>query len=220
MLKECAAIAAVLQNPAFCRYLRRFWIRPLFWISRFVVVTPGFGDVRLNRFWKRVLLDEVKRQATDPGAPPVTPPPISTCLDLVNTPEGQARLRAYLDALPFPHFEAVPDRPDLLVKIEKNGGRMIGRLEGRTFTPVAHRAFNPAARLGAMPDDRTAILQRLGGPELLALLEETLTPRGAVQWCSAANRLLQGQRPIDCLRAGQHEAVLQAARAYVEGNYV
>jgi hypothetical protein len=67
---------------------------------------------------------------------------------------------------------------------------------------------------------REAVARLPGGPEALAILEETLTPRGARQWCYAANRILQGQRPVDCLTAGEREAVLQAARAYVDGDYV
>jgi hypothetical protein len=67
---------------------------------------------------------------------------------------------------------------------------------------------------------RETVDQLPGGPEVLALLEETLTPRGASQWCYAANRILQGKRPIDFLKAGHQEAVLQAARAYVDGDYV
>jgi hypothetical protein len=72
----------------------------------------------------------------------------------------------------------------------------------------------------AEPVAREVVARLPGGPEVLAILAETLTPAGAGQWCSTANRLLRGQRPIDCLAAGEREAVLEAARAYVDGDYV
>jgi hypothetical protein len=50
-------------------------------------------------------------------------PPLSECLDEVSTPAGRERLRAVLAARPFPHFEAGPDGPGLLVRIDQDGTR-------------------------------------------------------------------------------------------------
>ena len=37
--------------------------------------------------------------------------PLSDCLRTVDSREGRARVKAQLEARPFPHFEAAPDRP-------------------------------------------------------------------------------------------------------------
>lgn len=56
--------------------------------------------------------------------------------------------------------------------------------------------------------------------EVVLVLQDSLTPRGVKQWMSARNRLLEGERPLDVLHAGDAVAVLRAARAFVEGVYV
>jgi hypothetical protein len=64
------------------------------------------------------------------------PRSVSEALREVGTPAGQARVAAGLDSEPFPHFEAAPGRPGLLVKIDEDGTRTVGRFVRRTFTPV------------------------------------------------------------------------------------
>lgn len=54
----------------------------------------------------------------------------------VDTPEGRARTRRYLEAGPYPHFEAAPDRPGYLVKIDEDGTRTVGRILNRKFVPA------------------------------------------------------------------------------------
>lgn len=56
--------------------------------------------------------------------------------------------------------------------------------------------------------------------DIVRELQDSLTPRGVGQWFRARNRLLQQQRPIDVLNAGDVEAVKAAAQAFVEGVYV
>lgn len=56
--------------------------------------------------------------------------------------------------------------------------------------------------------------------EIALLFEDTLTPRGISQWFTARNRLIGGRRPVDALRAGEVDAVRQAAVSYAEGGYV
>jgi hypothetical protein len=73
--------------------------------------------------------------------------PLSELLATVNAPEGRQRLAAYLETLPFPHFQAHSDRPGLLEKIDEDGTRTIGRFVNRKFVPArspAKRTSKPA----------------------------------------------------------------------------
>jgi hypothetical protein len=62
---------------------------------------------------------------------------LSEFIESADKPEGQARLRAYLESRPFPHFKAHPTRNGLLVRIEKDGRRSVGRFKNRQFVVVA-----------------------------------------------------------------------------------
>ena len=62
--------------------------------------------------------------------------PLSECLASVDSDQGRRRVRTYLDCQPFPHYEAVPEAPDLLIRTEADGTRTVGRFVGRTFQPV------------------------------------------------------------------------------------
>jgi hypothetical protein len=59
--------------------------------------------------------------------------PLSECLDTVDSPEGRRRLADYLETRPFPHYEPAPDCPGLLVRIEADGRRTLGRFVNRQF---------------------------------------------------------------------------------------
>jgi hypothetical protein len=59
--------------------------------------------------------------------------PLSECLASVDSDQGRRRVRAYLDSQPFPHYEPVPEAPDLLIRIDADGTRTVGRFVGRTF---------------------------------------------------------------------------------------
>jgi hypothetical protein len=74
---------------------------------------------------------------------------LSHLLDTVEKPEGRQRLKAYLDSEPFPHFEQHPSDKRLLVRIEANGARSVGRFVNRQF--VVERN---AAHLGTEADAR------------------------------------------------------------------
>ncbi len=63
--------------------------------------------------------------------------PLSELLDEVDTPVGREKLKAILESEPFPHFEAHPSQAGLLVRIEENGARMVGRFVNRAFVPVS-----------------------------------------------------------------------------------
>jgi len=59
--------------------------------------------------------------------------PLSECLESADTPKGRKRLARYLESLPYPHYEAAPSRPGLLVRIDKSGRRTTGRFVNRRF---------------------------------------------------------------------------------------
>ncbi|MGK0190766.1 MAG: hypothetical protein ACI9R3_006596 [Verrucomicrobiales bacterium] len=59
--------------------------------------------------------------------------PLSEALKTVDTEEGRARVGSYLSDQPFPHFEAAPDQPGLLIKIDEDGTRTLGRFVNRAF---------------------------------------------------------------------------------------
>ena len=62
--------------------------------------------------------------------------PLSACLESVDSPEGRQRVAGLLESRPYPHYEPHPDRPGLLVRIDANGSRMVGRFVKREFQPV------------------------------------------------------------------------------------
>jgi hypothetical protein len=62
--------------------------------------------------------------------------PLSACLKTVDTSEGHDRVRAYLGTRPFPHYEKAADVPGMLVRIDADGTRTIGRFVNRQFQPL------------------------------------------------------------------------------------
>jgi hypothetical protein len=62
--------------------------------------------------------------------------PLSECLESVDSPEGRKRVADFLAAGPFPHYQPHPDRPGLLVRIDADGSRTVGRFVNREFRPV------------------------------------------------------------------------------------
>lgn len=66
--------------------------------------------------------------------------PLSACLRSVDSPEGRQRLADWLESGPFPHYQAHPDRPGLLLRIEANGNRTVGRFVNRQFQPINAKA--------------------------------------------------------------------------------
>jgi hypothetical protein len=64
--------------------------------------------------------------------------PLSACLEWVDTEAGRQRLAATLKGQPFPHYEPAAER-GLLVRIEANGQRTLGRFVNRQFQAVQPR---------------------------------------------------------------------------------
>ena len=65
--------------------------------------------------------------------------PLSECLDSVDTPEGRNRLMETLQGRPYPHYEPAPGSPGLLVRVEQDGTRTLGRFVHREFQPAVAR---------------------------------------------------------------------------------
>jgi hypothetical protein len=65
--------------------------------------------------------------------------PLSAAMASVDGVQGRERLRRHLASQPFPHFEAAPDQPGLLVRLDEDGTRTVGRFVNRVFTPVGSK---------------------------------------------------------------------------------
>jgi hypothetical protein len=63
--------------------------------------------------------------------------PLSECLAAVDSDEGRQKVASYLDARPFPHYQPAPDAPGMLLRIDKDGTRTLGRFVGREFRPAS-----------------------------------------------------------------------------------
>jgi hypothetical protein len=63
--------------------------------------------------------------------------PLSAALSSVDAPSGRERVRAHLASRPYPRFEPAADRPGLIVKIDEDGTRTVGRFVNRQFRPVS-----------------------------------------------------------------------------------
>jgi hypothetical protein len=62
--------------------------------------------------------------------------PLSECLNSVDSTKGRERLRTYLESQPFPHYEAHPNQAGLLIRVDKDGKRTVGRFVSRKFQAV------------------------------------------------------------------------------------
>lgn len=66
--------------------------------------------------------------------------PLSTSLETADSPAGRHRLADFLRSQPFPHYEPHLSEPGLLVRIDANGRRTIGRFVNREFQTVSAKA--------------------------------------------------------------------------------
>lgn len=62
--------------------------------------------------------------------------PLSELLTTVDTPDGRQRVADYLATRPFPHYVPSPDAAGMLIRVEQDGTRTLGRFVGRQFRPV------------------------------------------------------------------------------------
>lgn len=61
--------------------------------------------------------------------------PLSECVRTVDSPVGRKRVFEHLNARPYPHYEPAA-LPGLLIRIESNGKRTVGRFINRQFQAV------------------------------------------------------------------------------------
>jgi hypothetical protein len=61
--------------------------------------------------------------------------PLSECLAEVDSPEGRSRIADHFKSLPYPHYETARGNPGLLIRIEEDGTRTLGRFVNRKFEP-------------------------------------------------------------------------------------
>jgi hypothetical protein len=64
---------------------------------------------------------------------------LAEIIEAVDTDLGRERVSTYLQTRPFPHFEACPTEPGMLVKIEQDGTRTRGRFINRVFVETRCR---------------------------------------------------------------------------------
>lgn len=62
--------------------------------------------------------------------------PLSACLQSVDSPEGHRRLADFLKTQPYPHYEPHPDGHGLLIRVDADGKRYVGRFVNRKFKLV------------------------------------------------------------------------------------
>jgi len=58
---------------------------------------------------------------------------LAELVETVDTPIGREMFKAYLESEPYPHYEAHPSRPGLLIRIEEDRTRTVGRFVNRVF---------------------------------------------------------------------------------------
>jgi ParD-like antitoxin of type II bacterial toxin-antitoxin system len=62
--------------------------------------------------------------------------PLSERLASIDSAVGRRRVVEYLESRPFPHYQPIPDSPGLLVRVDGDGTRTVGRFVGREFQVV------------------------------------------------------------------------------------
>lgn len=62
--------------------------------------------------------------------------PLSECIQSAESPEGRQRLADFLQSQPFPHYEPHPNKRGLLIRIDSDGKRTVGRFVNRQFQKV------------------------------------------------------------------------------------
>jgi len=65
--------------------------------------------------------------------------PLSECLASVDTEAGRVRVADHLQHQPYPHY-APAEQPGLLIRIEADGKRILGRFVRREFKPLKTRS--------------------------------------------------------------------------------
>src|SRR5437870_5796362 len=61
---------------------------------------------------------------------------LSACLGSADSPVGRRRVARFLKTQPYPHYEPAPNGHGLLIRIQEDGTRAVGRFIHREFKPV------------------------------------------------------------------------------------
>jgi hypothetical protein len=88
---------------------------------------------RLGRSVDHLLEGRARQRLLEQGPPKL----LSELVQSVEEPEGRARLNAYLESEPFPHFAADPMRKGFLIRTEEDGSQSVGRFVRRQFVVQA-----------------------------------------------------------------------------------
>jgi hypothetical protein len=70
--------------------------------------------------------------------------PLSSMIASVDTKQGRRRVAEFLASQPFPHYEPAVGHPGLLVRIEENGKRTLGKFLHGEFCAVRKKDSNSA----------------------------------------------------------------------------
>lgn len=62
--------------------------------------------------------------------------PLSELVATVETAEGRARTKAYLESQPYPHFRQFPGHARVYIRTEADGTETVGRFVNRVFVVV------------------------------------------------------------------------------------
>ncbi len=62
--------------------------------------------------------------------------PLSACFAKIESDVGRRRVAEFLESGPFPHFQAIPASDGMLIRVDEDGTRTIGRFVGREFRPA------------------------------------------------------------------------------------
>jgi hypothetical protein len=65
--------------------------------------------------------------------------PLSEIVETIHGPEGRARLKAYLDSLPFPRFTPHPELARTFIRGESDGSQIVGRFNQGVFEPIGEK---------------------------------------------------------------------------------
>jgi hypothetical protein len=105
--------------------------------------------------------------------------PLSACLETVDSAPGRQRVAEFLQSQPFPHYEPHPEQKGLLVRIEEDGRRTLGRFVNREFQTVKAKAGKTAKVLHShfSVEERDA---KMGHPSLPLVLTREPVEGGGV----------------------------------------
>jgi hypothetical protein len=71
--------------------------------------------------------------------------PLSAAVGVIGTARGRRQLTNYLESIPYPHYDAHPAMPGVLVRTEEDGTKTVGRFVNRQFVAEGRIAPKRAA---------------------------------------------------------------------------